>query len=366
MEVVHPSVVVLLTCAGISVMCTLLTLYIIRSISRWNGYIQVIFNLALAQLFYDGIMVLIPFRRYSSIIEAFYMSIRCMFGLIGTSYTNILASVVVYAVWKRSTYDIKKVIMYVRPPVLIVSIVIGIMVAYTQTIESENRGFWSVAYSSLRVLSILINLVLYIVVTITLYLRNRESSKLNDPLEELVKRFKYYPLAQVISRVLVVIHEANYGFEYYYSDGSVSLRKKISLYCYVITLPSLGFLYFLVFLKMSPGASDTLKHKLHEIFGPVCCKKEPPLATTENSDIFGNVQCTTNNSSANSEGEPSDFSDFRSDDTYRYSRDKSMDSGLHITARFSQFNKYDEEDLETEIEKLRTASTNDSKKIGRT
>lgn len=270
-----PSVIVLLSCAALSVASTLLTLYIIRVINRWNGYIQLVFNLSLAQLVYDASMVFIPLRQYNSFIEWTYIAIRCVAGLVATSFTNILASVVVYAVWKRSTFDIDKTLRYAKPIILVVSIVFGSMVSISLALDSGS-DYWSYAYGFLRALSITINIVLYLVLTTTLYLRNRNAPKrTNDPLEVLVNRFKYYPLVQVISRAAVIIHEYKYGFEYTHPDGSVTWPEKISLYLYVTTLPSLGVLYFLVFLSVSPGAFETLKLSVRRAFSLLCCCISP-------------------------------------------------------------------------------------------
>ena len=219
----------------------------------------------MAQLIYDSTMILIPLRRYSRLVNFSYIAIRCISGLVATSITNILASVVVYAVFQRATYDINKTLKYTKPLILVPAIAIGIMVAVSQALDDGN-DLWSYIYGGIRVVSILINLILYIVLTITLYLRNRNSTKKNCPLEVLVNRFKYYPLVQVVSRAAVVIHEVKYGFEYYYEDGEAGgMQKQVSLYFYVVTLPSLGVLYFLVFLNVSPGAYSTLRHTTQRI-----------------------------------------------------------------------------------------------------
>lgn len=391
-----PSVIVLLSCAALSVTCTLLTLYIIKAINRWNGYIQLIFNLAVAQLIYDSSMGLIPLRRYSTVIEAIYITVRCFSGLASTCFTNVLASVVVYAVWKRSTFDIKKSLRIVKPFIIIPSIVVGSMVAISLMLDSGSTA-WSYTYGFLRVLSILINIGLYVVLTCTLYRRNRNAPTKNDPLEVLVNRFKYYPVVQVLSRVAVVIHEVKYGFEYSYEqDGSVSLQKQISLYCYVITLPSLGILYFIVFLSVSPGAYSTLKLSAQRIVTDVCVcfgggsdqslscerqedeKKQGAESSKVRSrergrDTYDDEAERERGSSVSSEhssrSSASGFNDVlllsdggvRTGQSYSQnysqsyshsSHSRSQSDRQHRSERLSEYYDYDEEDLVKEIEKL--------------
>jgi hypothetical protein len=375
-----PSLIVLLFCASLSVACTLLTLYIIKAINRWNGYIQLIFNLALAQLVYDASMVFIPLRRYYSFIEWTYIAIRCISGLVATSFTNILASVVVYAVWKRSTYDINKTLVYAKPIIIIPSIIIGSMVSISMALE-VGFIYWSYAYGFLRALSIVINIVLYIVLTCTLYLRNRNSPNKNDPLEVLVNRFKYYPLVQVVSRVAVTIHELKYGFEYYNEDGSSSLQEKISLYFYVTTLPSLGALYFLVFLSVSPGAYTTLKLAIRRMASSVCCWVSPPevdnssqgkegAEQTADKSFRGSSFCSENSNVMSDMVSDSLDDVLLSDDDimsegsggmkwkkYMISTASGLDFKEIFQSRRSTYDNYDEEDLILEIDKLFREST---------
>ena len=56
------------------------------------------------------------------------------------------------------------------------------------------------------------------------------------------------------------------GYSYSYNHD-VSLWRQISLYFYVVTLPSLGLFYFLVFIRVSPHAWNTLRDMLLTLLG---------------------------------------------------------------------------------------------------
>jgi hypothetical protein len=254
-----PTEIVLLSCAALSVTCSLLTLWTIFRIKRWNGYIHMIVNLALAQMMYDLSMVLVPFD--DSTVTVVYVGWRCIFGLAATFWTNIISCVIAYAVWYRRAFEVAKSFKQFYGLVYIPSIIVGSMVA----VSIVKNGFlvWAGTYYSLRVISIVINIIIYFILSAKLVYRNRDLRKSTihkcaDPLEALVTRFKYYPFVQVISRVAVAFHELTYGYSYSY-DHPISTARTLSLYLYVVTLPSLGLLYFIVFLSASPGAAITLK-----------------------------------------------------------------------------------------------------------
>lgn len=274
-----PTEIVLLSCAALSVTCSLLTLWIIFQIKRWNGYIHMIVNLAIAQMMYDLSMVLVPFDNTT--ITVVYVGWRCIFGLAATFWTNIISCVIAYAVWYRQALDVTKIFKIFYGLVYIPSLLVGSMVA----ISIVNNGFivWAGTYYSLRVVSIVINIIIYFILSVNLVCRNRDLRKSSvhkcaDPLEALVTRFKYYPFVQVISRVAVAFHEFTYGYSYSY-DHPISTARNISLFLYVITLPSLGLLYFFVFLSASPGAARTLKRDVFLLLSALTCGLVAPVSS---------------------------------------------------------------------------------------
>ena len=111
-----------------------------------------------------------------------------------------------------------------------------------------------------RLVSILINVIIYI--SITVKINNMvETSKGGkyEALTELAARMKYYPLFQALSRSGAAWDEFNRAGESGYFPSSL-MRS--------ICSPSSGIWYFMIFLLMQPGMLDHAKSIVKE---NVCC-----------------------------------------------------------------------------------------------
>ena len=202
-------VIVLLSCAGLSVLCSLLTICIIICVKRSNGYVTIIVNLAIAQMMYDLSMVLVPFDTFD--VQVVYVGWRCIFGLIATLWTNVISVVIAYVVWNRKALEVSTYLHAIYPLIFIPSIVMGGMVAISILIDYKFIVFAGFYYTA-RLVSILFNIILFITMSIQLRYRTSQlSANAADPLKALVRRFQYYPVVQVLSRVAVAWHELVYG-----------------------------------------------------------------------------------------------------------------------------------------------------------
>jgi hypothetical protein len=282
-EMLNTNIGYLILCAGgsIGMMCSLLTLWIIYRRNHWNGYIHLIVMLTFSQLMYDmsAVMVIFPghFAEYS------YVAIRSMSGLWATFLTNILSFIIVHTVWTLQPIPITSYLTTIRIWIFGPNTLLGILVPMTLYSSSETSFLVvSQIYYWARILSILFNIGSYftLVYKLNSVLKSTPQSNIQrniyrngNPLTSLVKRFKYYPIVQVLTRICVAYYEEIYGHDYDYHN-SFTLKKKISTLLYLITLPSAGLGFFLVFLVVSPGAIKLLQEDwnwlMSQCFGEIC------------------------------------------------------------------------------------------------
>jgi hypothetical protein len=86
----------------------------------------------------------------------------------------------------------------------------------------------------------------------------------DNPVIDLAKRLKYYPLCQVISRAGASYYQLKYGSQI---DATTTSPFKITtMTVFAVFTPITGFLYFLVFLKMQPRAYQHLHAILLRIY----------------------------------------------------------------------------------------------------
>jgi hypothetical protein len=257
-------------------LCSSLTLYLIRCLKRMNGYIFIITLLSLSQLVYDlsVVMVVLPGGH---VMEFIYIALRSMSGLWATLLTNVLSCVIVYTALTLKSFDIKNNLHIILPVVFVPSTICGVLVPVTlYSGEGEDSvAFFVVSstYGVMRILSIVFNIICYFLLRRKLSMIKKKSPTsmqlapaIDTPLHALAARFKYYPIIQVLSRIGVSYYENIYGHEYKF-DSSSSLKKKLALLWYVVSLPSAGLGFFVVFLVVTPGA---YRHFRKHILG-LCC-----------------------------------------------------------------------------------------------
>lgn len=250
-----------------------------------NGYISIIILLSASQFVYDASIVMVVFPG-GRVLEFTYIALRSMSGLWATLLTNVLSCVIVYTALTLQSYDIKKNLQKIILVIFVPSMVCGLLVPTTlfSSKGEDSLAFVIVStiYGVVRIASIVFNIVCYFLLRKKLSMIKKKSPTsmqltpaIDTPLHALAARFKYYPIIQVISRLGVSYYENNYGHEYEY-DKSSSLHRKLSLFWYVISLPSAGFGFFLVFLVVTPGA---YRYFRKELLG-ICWKyKESELET---------------------------------------------------------------------------------------
>jgi hypothetical protein len=267
------AILILVICSAISALCSILTLWVIYRLQKLNGYIFVIINLTVSQLFYDISILMVPSKGRT--IEVIYVTIRSICGLSTTFWTNVISSVILYTVYHRKVYNVNSHKGIISLLVIIPAVVIGGTIGLSFSIDDTSEAFTTTSdiYYWIRIGSIVFNMIIYVILSAMLFRRNRGSTpqeKAKDPVRVIANRMKYYPIVQVITRLGVAWYEYKYGHNYSYSPD-ISTSEKIALFLYVTTLPAAGLGYFVIFMSMSPGAWTTLKKDLLHPLINNCC-----------------------------------------------------------------------------------------------
>lgn len=172
LEMRNISLIILLSADSVSIVCSLLTLWTIHRVNRWNGYTKLIFHLALAQLLYDLSTFLIPIS--GSLSYFIYVGYRSIFGSVTTLLTNVIAITVSYTVAKFRVFEVSKYLSTLIPLIYLPSITLGILIGIY--LDSNLFEIFSGIYFWLRVISISFNILSYLYVTIILYSSSSSSS----------------------------------------------------------------------------------------------------------------------------------------------------------------------------------------------
>lgn len=180
-----PALVLDLVSASVSLLCSVITLWLIYVMGKWNPYLQIIVCLSICQAIYDIslIMVVNP-----STINA-YLVLRGAFGLATTFWTNIIAFIIYYVVKMLAGFNLKRYFYLVLAIVMIPSIVVGVVQVYfTGILGLVAEEF----YYYVRIASIAFNLIVYGLVRYEVYrrkqLRPPNMRATRDAVEELVYR----------------------------------------------------------------------------------------------------------------------------------------------------------------------------------
>ena len=256
-EITLTAGLLLVTSAFLSFVCSLLTLRLIYVMKTWNGYILLIVSLSVAQLLYDLGFLLIPVMSLVN-IEGLLNFISCFGGLMASFWTNVISLIVLYIVLRLNAVDIIKNYTYFAVPIITVTLIIGILnTIYTKDID--------ILYFILRAISIIINIIVYVAVKWKLNRMSHNAPydstiprKKRDPIICLAERLKYYPIAQIVSRVGAWVWESAYGHfqDNYEIPLPLDAKGQFCLYFYCSTNPLAGVFFFMIFLKLQPAAKS--------------------------------------------------------------------------------------------------------------
>jgi hypothetical protein len=320
----------------LSIICSAITLYILHQINNWNGYIKLVYLLAVWQIFYDlSFFFLIPYQYHD-----FYCAYRGWnsgSGIAVVIVINLMSALVLHTVIYLKAFRIKVYFRWIWLIILIIAFTFGILDFYS-CVQYPNSNVTNWIYFSLRAGSITFNAIVFISITILLNLPYSVKClswtlsdfalrrKTNDLLIILVGRLKYYPIVQIFTRIFAIWWDLEYGFQQTAWTGHYSTEKLIVQLAYDITNPFAGIGYFFVFLCVQPTAYAYFSYLLTSWW--CCC-----------SSSFQDLKSSSLNHSTLSK---SNSNQFQEDMSFRHvtsSVDPSMpsvDRGSNITAITNQ------------------------------
>ncbi len=206
----------ILVLATLSLIATMVTLWLIHDMNRWNGYMLLIFNLTLCQAFYDiSFYFLLAFRNYTCF--ALFKFLSTFAGLAVTLWTNIISFVLFYIVMTMKSFHIQSYFKIFLISIMVISgLIASLEVAFHA--NGDDRALRRIEhdYYYFRIFSILFNVFIHCVISLRLYRMGLSDGMaslggadkkyvnlkaINDPLKTLSRRLKYYPIVQILTWV---------------------------------------------------------------------------------------------------------------------------------------------------------------------
>lgn len=238
-------------CAAVNVVASLLTLYLIYKLKKYNGYMLMIFSMTMAQLSYDASLFMFNIKTDLSYYIQSFLGIFC--GTASAIWSLVISLVLTYIVVTRKYIDIG----FNFPTYFIIVTLLSLFIAISNvwTIINGDKELFAIFFNIFnytRILIIVIN-ILTILYTSYLLFKTKHSSynrHNRSPLFILVTRLCLYPLVQFISRAPITIYQLSYKyplFQYAYQTNPTNIESFFFIFS-VITCPSAGLGNFIAFL----------------------------------------------------------------------------------------------------------------------
>ena len=97
--------------ATISLVASLLTLYLIKRLKKWNGYIQLVVSLTVCQIIYDISFFFLPVSPTWG--QYLYVFLNTLGGLTSSLWSNVIILVTARIVIRLRTVDTLKKVSYI-------------------------------------------------------------------------------------------------------------------------------------------------------------------------------------------------------------------------------------------------------------
>lgn len=301
--------VVLIFVALVSLISTLITIWLIYDMKKRNGYLLTILTLTICQLLFDLEFSLVPFYDNDTVAKI-TIFINIFSSVMVSLWTNVISTLLFRIFSTTRSMHIMDYYFVIFGAITLFSLVL----ATTMTLLSDHHDTYiGMCYLFLwvKIVSILFNIwvhlsisrrfVMYYIGVVFVHLffwffanRLREMGFLskdrpaNDPIVALSARIKYYPLVQIIAVSGSALYEIPYGFTPSSYENNSNTFQNIMLFYYAFTYPLAGFGYFIVFLLYQPRAYSHLKDAINRL----CCG----ASKRDGADIASNIFDTENDS----------------------------------------------------------------------
>jgi hypothetical protein len=272
--------------------------------------------------------------------------IQLLSGIAVALYSNIMASCVLFVIFRRKTLNVLDNVHLYHAVVAFVCVGLAVMAGIAYFQERQVLYLVRTVYIYLRVLSVGYNFVVcglayfqvhQIMGTVTGTLNNKTNRRLtqDSAICILAKRMMYYPIVQAISRSGAFWYEVEYGWDF---DPAAVTRQQFACQCYLaVVTPAAGVGYCVIYILMQPQAYQTLMGWLRGRTGPEVGEWSNPVGHGVDNPLRSEVSMTSRGtgSSAGSgtvEGTGSGVGSSRNtgDTSGRFSRADSFNSSVDV------------------------------------
>jgi hypothetical protein len=282
---------ILIVFATASLISTVLTIWLIIDMKKWNGYLKIICTLTVCQLLFDIQFIFVPFYK-NEVCNRITAFLNILGGLSVSLWTNVISFLLYRIVQNLQSVNIEDYYLYFLVGIGIISLVYAIIENIYRYDHNVNTA--DIIYDIFRALSVAFNFVVHGLISVKLrrmgfHMTNStgttpvsspraspignpvmEPSK--DPVRVLSSRIKYYPIVQVVTLSGAFWYVFQYSFNTQsYNKSPMPLAQQVSLVFYAITLPSAGLGYFAIFLLFQPQAYNHFRKRLGEAYQWCCC-----------------------------------------------------------------------------------------------
>jgi hypothetical protein len=258
----------------ISTSASLIMLWLIIKMKKWNGHLLLITTMTAFQTLYD-----ISF--YSAMVDVHnvYVTVssnvaQIVGGMASAFLSNVIAGLAFYVILYRQSFPIFKAYPYILVFVLLVTGVAALLFLLSVTVEDkEYLADISVLYVYFyaRLVSIGINFV-FALLTMLQIRRTRSGKETMSHVEKVINRLSlrlfYYPIVQAISRSGCAWYEMRYGYNFDPNSGYNFSPEHTSNFAFAaqctmaLSMPVASIGYLIIFLIMQPKAFYSFVHIL--------------------------------------------------------------------------------------------------------
>ena len=220
--------------AAVSIVASALNLFLIKRMNRWNVFIRIVQNLAAAQLFYDISFFLFLGKQINS-VSKMWSFLSTSAGVATSIWTNLISIEILYVVFTLLPFkQVATHFSLVQASITLFSVLCGVVLLLSPINgkESDRLYFW------FRIVSILFNIVAFCLSYYQLNNLAMRSSVVQGVLVVLVRKIKFYPIVQIVTRAGAIWYEysyCDYGHEFNWSQNPKFVQGLAALLFCVLT-----------------------------------------------------------------------------------------------------------------------------------
>lgn len=270
---------ILLLSTTVSLLASGLVMYLIIRLKTLNSYHRIIFTLCCLQAIYNIAYYFLPGYRTASVL-GIYRFLTTFAGIAVCMWTNFISFVNLYTIAYLQPFPLLSWHRNALYTTLGISGIFAMVFLLVSLVKDADHTM-NYLYFYFRVVSTLFNIVMFCVLY---FIFNRPGcascidrwfsqydftmrDMTQDLLAVLSSKLMFYPIVQIVSRVVSLWWEYKYGFTVSaFDEGDYTIRKAGAMFLYALFSPSAGLGYIGVMLYVHPGARQ-------EVFQMLRCQR---------------------------------------------------------------------------------------------